>query len=237
MRILLTNDDGVNATGIRRLYNALNGSHQVNIVAPAKERNASSHSITLRRPLKVKKLATNITSVQGLPSDCVILGVYELLKERPELIISGINSCPNLGDDVSYSGTVGAALEGAIIGIPSVAISFYNEGRDAYDFEAAIEFIHKIIESIQKGEWNKPCALNVNVPYVPKGIRVTKLGRRGYEDVVAKHRSGYLIGGTRKDFFELGTDISACKEGYISVTPLLLDLTNYAAIELFERIF
>lgn len=238
MRILLTNDDGVNAKGIRALFNALHPSHQVTIVAPAKERNASSHSITLKRPLKARKLASNIISVQGMPTDCVILGVYELIKERPELIISGINSCQNLGEDVSYSGTVGAALEGAIIGIPSIAISFYDEdNKDVYDFEAAIEFIHGAIKAIQIGKWKKSYALNVNVPYIPKGVKITKLGKRGYEDVVTRRKNSYLIGGTRKDFFELGTDIEACKDGYISVTPLLLDLTDYDALELFKRIF
>lgn len=238
MKILLTNDDGVKAPGIRKVFDVLNHSYDVTVVAPAVVSNASSHSITLKRPLKIKRFSPKIIGVYGTPTDCVILGVYELLESRPDMIVSGINSCANLGEDVSYSGTVGAALEGATIGIPSLAVSFYNEDRhSSSDFESAIEFIMKTIELVKNGKWNKSYVLNANIPYAPRGIKVTRLGKRGYEDVVSKQKNGYLIGGVRKDFVELGTDIEACKNGYISVTPLAIDLTDYDAIDFFKEIF
>ncbi|MDD5530558.1 MAG: 5'/3'-nucleotidase SurE [bacterium] len=239
MKILLTNDDGVNANGIRGLYEAIKTTYDVTIIAPAKEANATSRSLTLRGPLKIKKLAPDIIAVYGTPTDCVVLGIHELLESKPDIVISGINNCANLGEDVGYSGTVGAAIEGAMSGIPSIALSFFNEdSRDFSDFDAAVDFIHKAVKALEDGRWNNPCmVLNVNIPYMPKGIRITKLGRRNYENIVSKHRNCYLIGGTRKDFIENETDIEACKESYISVTPLVLDLTNYDAINLLKGIF
>ncbi|MFA5032928.1 MAG: 5'/3'-nucleotidase SurE [bacterium] len=239
MKILLTNDDGFNAKGIRGLYEAIKTTYTVTIVAPGVEANATSRSLTLKRPLKIKRFASDIIAVYGTPTDCVILGVHELLDFKPDIVISGINSCANLGEDAGYSGTVGAAIEGAMSGIPSIALSFFNEDdKGSVDFDAAVDFVHKAVKSLEKGQWNNPCmVLNVNIPYLPKGIRITRLGRRNYEDIVSKHRNCYLIGGTRKDFIENETDIEACKEGYISVTPLLLDLTNYDAINLLKNVF
>jgi 5'-nucleotidase len=247
MKILLTNDDGANAKGIRVLYEAIKTTYNVTIVAPGKEANATSRSLTLKRPLKIKKISSDIIAVYGTPTDCVILGIHELLDVKPDIVISGINNCANLGEDVGYSGTVGAAIEGAMAGIPSIALSFFDEDdKGNTDFDAAVDFVHKAVKSLENGtprpggggQWNNPCmVLNVNIPYMPKGIRITRLGRRSYEDIVSKHKNCYLIGGTRKDFIENETDIEACKEGYISVTPLLLDLTNYDAINLLKGIF
>lgn len=236
MRILLTNDDGVKARGIRVLFDALNKRHNVTIVAPLRESNASSHSLSLKKVLKTKKIGPNIIGVDGTPTDCVILGIYNLLSESPELLISGINSGPNLGEDVSYSGTVGAAMEGAANGIPSVALSLYDENEP--DFEAGVKFTLNLIEIVKSKGWmGRGITLNVNIPPFPKGIRVTKLGKREYEDVVDEKRNGCIIGGVRKDILKPGTDISACKDGYISVTPLHTDLTCYEAIEPLKRLF
>lgn len=239
MKILLTNDDGVNAKGIRALFEALKPIYDVTIVAPAREMNATSRSLTLKKPLKIKKIAPNIISVYGTPTDCVILGIYELLSSKPDIIISGINTCANLGEDVGYSGTVGAVIEGAMAKIPSIALSFFCEDdRETDDFDATIDFTYKVLKMIENGQWNNSCmVLNVNIPYMPKGIKITRLGKRSYEDIVSKHKNYYLIGGMRKDFIENETDIEACKGGYISVTPLTLDLTNYDAINSLKNIF
>lgn len=230
MRILLTNDDGVDSPGLRALFDVLRDAHQVTVVAPARSENASSHSLTLRRALKVKHIAKDIVSVYGTPTDCVILAVYNLLDELPELLFSGINMGPNLGDDVSYSGTVGAAIEGAVIGIPSCSLSFYETTNP--DFYSAQEFTLKLVEIVEKNhDAFKDMFLNINIPANPKGVRITRLGRREYEDVVKRRGRGYLIGGKRREFAEAGTDFEACKQGYVSVTPLRIDLTHYEAIE------
>ena len=221
MKILLTNDDGVRSKGIMTLFEALSSEHQVAIVAPAREMNATSHSLTLRRSLKVKKLKEGIISVYGTPTDCVILAVYNLLDDFPQLIFSGINSGPNVGEDVTYSGTVGAALEGGIIGISSVAISFYDKGSPDYD--TGMSFALKLAKIIGENSSFKDIVLNVNIPWHPKGVKITKLGRRTYEDVVQnKGRGKYEIGGTVKYSGDQGTDLEACEQGYISITPLTL---------------
>ncbi len=230
MKILLTNDDGVNSPGIKTLFDALTDLHQVTVVAPAKPQNATSHSLTLKSPLKAKKIKKDIISVSGTPTDCVILAVYSLLDNLPDILLSGINSGPNLGDDVTYSGTVGAAIEGAIIGIPSVSLSFYE--KENPDFSAARKFVLKLIEKVEKNKgFFTDMFLNVNIPNSPRGVRITKLGRREYENVVEKKRLGYLIGGDRKELIEAGTDFGACKNRYISITPLRTDLTYYETIE------
>ncbi|MDI6839955.1 MAG: 5'/3'-nucleotidase SurE [bacterium] len=229
MRILLTNDDGVRSNGIMTLFDTLSKEHKVTIVAPAKESNATSHSFTLKRSLRVKRLSPNIISVYGTPTDCVILAVYNLLDDFPELLFSGINSGPNLAEDVTYSGTVGAAFEGAIIGIPSIAMSFY--GDKPFDFDTGAEFALKLVKFVKENKFLKDMVLNINIPWRPRGIKITKLARRNYENVVERRMGRYLIGGTPKYSDEPGTDLEACKQGYISVTPLCIDLTNYEAIK------
>ena len=226
MKILLTNDDGVSSMGLKILFDALSPMHEVTVVAPARSQNATSHSITLRRPLKIRRLNKNIISVYGTPADCIILAVYHLLDKLPDFIISGVNFGPNLGEDVMYSGTVGGATEGAIIGIPSVALSFYEPKNP--DFKSASEFVLKIIEKVKSIP--KDVVLNINIPYAPKGVKITCLGKREYVDVIEKRRGGYLIGGTRKDTIEQGTDFEACEQGYISITPLRINLTCYESI-------
>jgi 5'-nucleotidase len=231
MKILLTNDDGVKSIGIKLLFDVLSPIHEVTIVAPLKEKNATSHSLTLRKPLKIKKIGPKIIGVSGTPTDCVILAIYNLLSHLPDVLISGINLGANLGDDVTYSGTVGAAFEGTIIGIKSAAISFFEPSKP--DFYAAEKFVLKLIEKIK--DIPEGMFLNINIPSDPKGVKITRLGRRDYIDIIEQKRNGYLIGGTRIELKNSGTDFEACKQGYISITPLRTDLTYYETIETLKK--
>ncbi len=239
MKILLTNDDGVNAKGIRTLYEALSPNYDVILVAPSKEKNATSHSITLRRPLKVKELSPDIISVNGTPTDCVMLAIYNFTKEIPDLLISGINHGPNLGDDVAYSGTVGAALEGAMLGIPSLAISFTDEKEgiiSKHYFKQGKEVVLSLVSLIEKNGFPPNIFLNINIPYNPDGVKITKLGRRIYNNVVKSRGRGiYVIAGTPGETEgETGTDISAIEKGYVSITPLKIDITAYETVKTFK---
>ncbi len=250
--ILLTNDDGIHATGIRALYNAFKDNHDVYIVAPDRERSASSHSLTLHRPLKVTEIGDRIFSVNGTPTDCVALAVNKLLPRRPDLVISGINDGPNLGDDITYSGTVSAAIEGTILGIPSFSISLdtwilkknqknhYCEDNICW-FGTASHVALYIAGYILENSLPYDTLLNVNVPNLPveeiKGIKLTRQGKRIYDNAIQEVYSPsgekhYWIGGG-EPYWEHGedTDISAVMNGFVSVTPIHLDLTNYEAMK------
>jgi 5'-nucleotidase len=209
--------------GLKILYDTLSSSHEVTIVAPLYEMNASSHSLTLRKKLKIKKFSPTIYGVKGTPTDCVLVGVYKLLPVFPELVLSGVNLGANLGDDVTYSGTVGAAFEATLIGIKSAAISFFE--KDKPDFQEIKKFVPKLIEKMKSLE--EGVFLNINIPYNPKGVKITKLGRREYIDIIEERGKAYIIGGKRKDVVVPNTDYYACKNGYISITPLRTDLTHY----------
>jgi 5'-nucleotidase len=241
-RILVTNDDGVFTEGIERLASALSDVGDVFTVAPDQERSAAGHSLTLHHPLRAKMVGPQRWSVDGTPTDCVNWGVLHLLKdERPRLIVSGINLGLNLGDDVTYSGTVSAAFEGTLIGIPSVAIS--QEIETGFTFDAAAAFAVRLGRHLLETPLPPGTLINVNVPAgAPKGVRVARLGRRRYgEDVIEKKdprgRPYYWIGATPpKGDIEQGTDLSAVAEKYISMTPLHLDLTDYGSLTLLEDV-
>jgi len=241
-RILVTNDDGVFSEGIERLASALSDVGDVFTVAPDQERSAAGHSLTLHHPLRAKMVGPQRWSVDGTPTDCVNWGVLHLLKDdRPRLIVSGINLGLNLGDDVTYSGTVSAAFEGTLIGIPSVAIS--QEIETGFTFDAAAAFAIRLARHLLETPLPPGTLINVNVPAgSPKGVRVARLGRRRYgEDVIEKKdprgRPYYWIGATPpKGDIEQGTDLSAVAEKYISMTPLHLDLTDYGALTLLEDV-
>lgn len=223
MNILITNDDGIAGKGIRFLYEFLHKTHNVTIIAPLKEMSGCSHAITIRKRLKQKQIKPNIYGITGTPTDCVVLGIKSILKERPDLIISGINTGPNLGFDVTYSGTVGAALEGIIEGIPSFAISITGDRN----FEDTREVISKLISFLNNSTIDS-FFLNVNVPPEPKGIRITRLGKRSYQNVIITHRSSYQIGGTPvHGSIDGNTDVEAIDNGYISITPITLDFVDY----------
>ena len=236
--ILVTNDDGVAAAGIAALRNALRPLGNVTVVAPDREQSAASHAVTLRNPLRVNEVEEGVISVDGTPTDCVLLAVNGLLPERPDYVFSGINHGPNMGDDVSYSGTVAAAIEGTICGIPSVAVSRAEWGPG--DFSVAAEFAAVLARMVMEKGIPNSSLLNVNVPPVRReeiaGVRITKLGTRLYRDAVVKNldprgKTYYWIGGERPTWTEEeGSDFNAVEERMISITPIHLDLTDYRAI-------
>ena len=233
IEILVTNDDGIGADGIRALAKAMEMLGNVTIMAPDREQSATSHALTLHRPLRMRKISEREMSVDGTPTDAVLLGVHGFLKERPALVVSGINHGPNMGNDVLYSGTVAAASEGTFLGIPSVAISLAS--KNATHFETAAQVAIELVERHARapaGAW----LLNVNVPDIPlqalRGTAVTRLGRRHKaEDVIRtqnpRGETVYWVGaaGEAADAGE-GTDFHAVGTGYVSVTPLQIDLTH-----------
>lgn len=238
--ILLSNDDGVHARGIDALYKAVSTLGDVYVVAPDQERSACGHALTIHAPLRVNRLEEKVFSVTGTPTDCVAVAVHKLLPATPDLIISGINHGPNLGDDLTYSGTVSAAMEGTIMNIPSFAISLNRWGDDGH-FETAGAIARTIAEDVLAHSLPYDTLLNVNVPNVPegelKGIRLTRQGKRVYENAINETHSPwgevyYWIGGGTP-YREHGEDIDMCavSDGYVSVTPLHLDMTNYRALE------
>jgi 5'-nucleotidase len=241
-RILVTNDDGVFSEGIERLAAALAEVGDVFTVAPDQERSAAGHSLTLHHPLRAKRIGEQRWSVDGTPTDCVNWGVLHLLKDdRPRLLFSGINLGLNLGDDVTYSGTVSAAFEGTLIGIPSVAIS--QEIETGFTFDAAAAFAARLAHDLLARPLPGGTLINVNVPAgETRGVRVGRQGRRRYGEAVIEKkdprgRPYYWIGATPpKGDLEDGTDLSAVAEKYISLTPLHLDLTDYRSLELLEGV-
>ena len=234
MRILLSNDDGYFAPGLAALAAALAGLGEVVVVAPEQNRSGASNSLTLDRPLMLKQAANGFHFVNGTPTDCVHLAVTGMLDTLPDIIVSGINNGANMGDDTIYSGTVAAATEGYLLGIPSIAISLTSfEGRN---FAAAGRVARELVERYTAKPINQPVLLNVNVPDIPyeelKGIEVTRLGRRHKAEPVVKmvsprNETMYWIGaaGAAADAGP-GTDFNAVERGFVSVTPLQVDLTQ-----------
>ena len=240
-RILVTNDDGVFSEGIKLLAEKLSEVAEATVVAPDREQSATGHSLTLHRPLRMQQLEDNIYSVDGTPTDCVNLGVLWLMsKSLPDLVISGINFGLNLGDDVTYSGTVSATFEGTLLGIPSVAFS--QEVGEHFSFETAALFAQRFVSGLLKEDLPADLLLNVNIPAGEiKGIELTRLGRRRYKQSVVEKRDPrgqryFWIAGTPEWQEEEGTDQSAVAKGCISVTPLHLDLTDYRGLESFSWI-
>jgi len=243
--ILVTNDDGVHAEGLLALYEALKQVGEPIIVAPDRERSAVGHALTLHRPLRVERLKDGVWSVNGTPTDCVAVGSEKILKERPSLIVSGINRGGNLGDDITYSGTVSAAIEGTILGIPSMAVSLVIDGEGARHYETASYYALITAKYILENYLPFDTLLNINVPNRPienvLGVKFTRQGKRVYTGAIQETFSPwgekyFWIGGGRP-FWEHGedTDITAVMEGYVSITPIHLDLTNHEAIEFLKR--
>jgi len=228
--ILISNDDGIESEGIFKLREAVSHLGEVFIVVPDEERSGASHSITLRKPIKVKKHDDHVFSITGTPADCILLGIFELLPRKPDLVLSGINKGYNLGEDVFYSGTVAAAREGAIYGIPSIAISLGNS-PDEYFWETGMHFTKLIIDEIERLRLDFEL-LNINIPNKPvseiRGVRIVRLGKRAYQDPVEKRENEtYYIGGEPLWSKEPGTDLKAVSDNFVSLTPLNIDLTNY----------
>jgi 5'-nucleotidase len=233
MRILLSNDDGYFAPGLEHLAAALASVADITVVAPERDRSGASHSLTLDRPLMVRRAPNGFMFVNGTPTDCVHLAVTGLLEHLPDMVISGINLGANMGDDTIYSGTVAAATEGYLLGIPSIAISLAS--KNARHFETAANVAVELVQRharVAAGAW----LLNVNVPDIAResvrGMNVTRLGRRHRaEDVIRtqnpRGETVYWVGaaGAAADAGD-GTDFHAVEAGYVSVTPLQIDLTN-----------
>jgi len=241
--ILVSNDDGYDAAGIRVLYKALEALGEVWVVAPAEEQSASSHSLTLRSKIRAEQVADRHFKVWGTPSDSVLLGVTRLMERAPDLIVSGINHGPNMGEDVTYSGTVAAAIEGHILGVPSLAISSVQRRLESVDEIGRVA--KAVVEAAMRLGVPDECLLNVNIPDPEvgtiKGVRITKLGSRHYENWLKEEKSDdgssyFMIGGEEPVWKENdGSDISAVRKGYVSITPLEIDLTHYKAVVEMER--
>jgi 5'-nucleotidase len=239
MRILLSNDDGYYAPPLALLAQLLAPLGEITVVAPERDRSGSSNSLTLDRPLAVRRAQSGFYFVNGTPTDCVHVAVTGLLKEPPDLVVSGINDGANMGDDTLYSGTVAAATEGFLLGIPAIAVSLALQGGEHY--AAAGRVIAELIARLRERPLPPPFLLNVNVPDVVyeslRGLQVTRLGRRHKAEPVVKAASPrgetvYWVGpaGSAQDAGE-GTDFHAVANGRVSVTPLQVDLTRYSQIE------
>lgn len=242
-RILVTNDDGVHSEGIRTLAHALEAVGDVTIVAPLQEASAIGHALTLRRPLRLETVAPDIYAVDGTPTDCVNIAVAVLFKgELPDMVVSGINMGWNLGDDVTYSGTVAGALEGALLGIPAIAVSLQRTRDYIFDFAPAAQAAATLAAWIEAHPLPDRTFLNVNLPKgVPKGFRRTVQGKRNHvtkitERLDPRGKPYYWIEEGLDDWTPHDdSDYHAVQEGYISVTPLNPDLTAHEAFGHLER--
>ena len=248
MHILLTNDDGYNAPGIQTLYRTLRSQtkHEISIVAPEGQRSATGHSITLFQPLFVTEHKVDGKlegyAVSGTPSDCVKIAIQGGLIAKPDLLISGINQGSNLGTDVFYSGTVSAAMEGVLLGIPSLAISLTN--YDFKDFEPAAKYLVDKLDFIVQHHHDG--LVNINIPGKPacewRGLKVTKLGKAIYENVFERRvdprgRTYYWQAGNLTQDLEEDTDLKAIQEDFISLTPMHSDLTDFKALQALQTLF
>jgi len=239
MHILLSNDDGYQASGLAVLAAKFQGSEEVTVVAPERDRSGASNSLTLTRPLRARQAANGFHFVDGTPTDCVHLAITGLMEKEPDMVIAGINHGANLGDDILYSGTVAAAMEGRFLGLPAVAISL--AGYDASHFETAAEIAVKIVTRLHKEPLPSDTILNVNVPDRPMseiaGIEATRLGHRHKAEPIIKAKDPhgqaiYWVGppGAEDDAGQ-GTDFHAIRNGFVSITPIHVDLTRYQALE------
>jgi len=242
MRILVTNDDGIASAGLTALAEALGKLGDVWVVAPDRERTAVGHAVTLHKPLRVHRLAKRAFAVNGTPVDCVNLALQTILPGPPQLVVSGINKGVNLGDDVLYSGTVSAAVEGTILGIPSIAVS--QEGRDRFRFSVGAHHAMRIARVVLEQGLPEETLLNVNIPDRPLArtthVRVTCLSRRRFDDPIIEKvdphgRMYYWIAGTRVSWSRnKDSDHEAIAEGAVSLTPIRLDSTHYDAMDRFR---
>lgn len=239
MRILLSNDDGYFAPGLALLAKTLAPLAEITVVAPERNRSGASNSLTLDRPLSVRRAANGFFFVNGTPTDCVHLAVTGLLDNLPDMVISGINDGANMGDDTIYSGTVAAAMEGYLLGLPSIAVSMARHAPQHFDTAARVVF--EMVKRFQENTFPPPVLLNMNVPDIPyeqlNGLKVVRLGKRHKAEPVIKwvtprNETVYWVGaaGSAQDAGE-GTDFHAVEHGMVAVTPLQIDLTQYAQLD------
>ncbi|MCD6163324.1 MAG: 5'/3'-nucleotidase SurE [candidate division Zixibacteria bacterium] len=245
MLILLTNDDGYSAAGLDVLRKYLSKYYRVVVVAPDRDRSGAAHSLTVTRPLRVKKIEKDYYAVDGTPTDAVMIAVYKLLKKKPDIVISGINNGANMGEDVTYSGTVAAAIEGTLFGIPSIAVSLTGKERlnhyDKNEYLKAAKFTRRVVNEITSKGLPDGVLLNINVP-TGRGVDVrkytiTRLGERVYEDVITKkidprgQHYYWIAGQVRITGKTPDTDYGAILRKLISVTPLAVDITANSFID------
>jgi 5'-nucleotidase len=237
--ILLCNDDGYHREGIQILFRRLRALGRTVIVAPDQEKSASSLSLTLRRPLRVHRRKPDVWAVDGTPADCIYFALQKVLPRRPDLIVSGMNPGPNLGrQDVNYSGTVAAAIQGTFLGIPSIAVSMIADAAGRFPLAFAAGVVEEIAARILPTGLPEGVTLNVNIPPPPvRGVRLTKLGRKYYNPEVVEKTdprglSYYWIGtGTPSQDADKGTDLEATTRGYVSITPIQPDRTSREALK------
>ena len=242
MRILVTNDDGIQSPGIIALAKALAAIGEVWVVAPDRERTAVAHAVTLHKPLRLHQLAPRTYAVNGTPVDCVNLALLKVMPKPPAIVVSGINKGVNLGDDVMYSGTVSAAMEGTILGVPSVAVS--QEGQGQFRFEVGATYAARVVRLILAQGLPEETLLNVNIPNRPrreiKGVRITCLSRRRFHNPIIEKldphgRKYYWIAGKRISWSRSkDADHEAIEEGFVSITPVRLDSTHYGVLDHFR---
>jgi len=242
VRILVTNDDGYRSDGIRTLAAALGAVGEVTIVAPVNEASAIGHALTLRHPLRLEQIEGSMFAVDGTPTDCVNIAVSQVFRGPPDLVVSGINKGYNLGDDITYSGTVAGALEGALLGIPAIAVSLRSTRGD-YDFSHAARIAATVAEAMLQRPLPSRTFLNVNVPKgQPKGLRVTVQAKRNHVTSVAerrdpKGRAYYWIEEGQNEWAPHDrSDYQAVRDGYVSITPLHPDLTAHDALAAVESL-
>ena len=239
MRILLSNDDGYQAPGLRVLYDALTPLAEVTVVAPERNRSGASNSLTLDYPIRAEQAENGFMRVDGTPTDCVHLAITGLLDQEPDMVIAGINAGANLGDDVLYSGTVAAATEGRFLGLPAIALSINSHAPAHYATGARVAAV--LVARLEQSPLSPDSIINVNIPDLPfdelAGFRVTRLGHRHKAEPVVRERDPrgrviYWVGpaGLEQDAGP-GTDFHAVREGYVSITPLQVDLTRHAALD------
>ncbi len=243
MRILVTNDDGIHSPALLALKQVLKAFGEVTIIAPDRNQSATSHSLTLHRPLRIHPHGDAVYSVDGTPTDCVLIAFHGLLIERPDLVVSGINLGPNMGEDVFYSGTVAAAIEGSLQGVPALAASLVTRGEP--DFRESAEIVGSVLSKVLARGTSERWLLNLNLPYRARaeltGLELTRLGSRVYEDTLVRKvdprgKDYFWIGGEDPVWKpEPGTDYHAVHEGRVSLTPLQLGLTDARAILEMQR--
>jgi 5'-nucleotidase len=248
-RILLSNDDGIHAPGLKVLEKAARRlSKDIWVVAPETEQSGASHSLTLQRPLRIRKLASRRFAVDGTPTDCVLLAINHILAgHKPDLVLSGINRGGNLGEDVTYSGTVAAAMEATLLGVPAIALSLIAHTEETARWATAAKHVGRLVRGLTASGWPENIFINVNFPDVladrVTGIAVTRQGRRKLGDELVERqdprgRNYYWIGAMRsEDVGERGSDLAAVNAGAISVTPLYMNLTHEPTLRRLKRAF
>ncbi len=254
MKILISNDDGIAAIGIRCLIEVLSKEHDVYVVAPDRERSAAGHSLTLHTPLRVEELeskfgAKRVWVTSGTPGDCVKMGIAAILEEneKPDIVISGINHGPNLGIDILYSGTVSCAMEGAMMGYPAIAVSLASMTPEPMYFVSTANFVRKLLPQVEKMKFPKKTILNVNTPALLEedvaGVEITKLGTKMFTDAYEKRIDPrgkvyyWMAGELTTKHEEDGTDIAALRHNRVSITPVSFEMTNYDIMKEIENRF